>query len=177
VEPELTLAGEYRMDGGMVGKWLQIDAMPLLAQGHATIGPQGVMLEGTARSALQPERWFDGGALAQLFVPFEATDSASLTVGADVALPAMGVDEAARATMAGEAGWFAATGEEMWAGLQQGWGQAGSAMNSAYQSGYAWVGDGVGSGVAFTQQQWCAWTGMCAAEAAADQGTRVAAAE
>jgi hypothetical protein len=169
VEPQLSVVGEYRMDGGLVGRWLQIDATPLLAHGQAIIGPQGLMLEGTARSALQPEKWFDSGAQAQLFVPFESPESSSLTVGADVASAMMGVDEEATATMAGEPGWLERTGKAAWAGVQQGWNQMGSAM----QGGYDWMNEGLGTGWAFTQEQWCGWTGACAAE----NGTRVAAAE
>jgi hypothetical protein len=175
IEPKLTVAGEYRVDGGLVGKWMQIDATPLLAQGQAVIGPQGLMLEGKTRSALQPEKWFDGGAQAQLFVPFDAPETTSLTVGADVAAPVAGINEAATATMAGEPGWLTRTGESAWAGVQQGWSQ----MGSAAQSGAAWIGDGLGTGWAFTQAQWCGLTGVCAEDTAnvGDEGTRVAAAE
>jgi hypothetical protein len=173
VEPKLTLEGEYRMDGGMVGKWLQLDATPLLAQGHAIIGPQGLMMEGTARSALQPERWFDGGAQAQLFVPFDAPETSSLSVGADVASPSMGVDESATATLAGEAGWLERSGEAAWSGIQQGWNQ----MGTAAQNGYQWLGEGLGQGWSSAQAQWCGWTGICTGEAAEENSTRVAAAE
>jgi hypothetical protein len=179
VEPKLTLTGEYRMDGGLVGKWLEIDATPLLAQGQAVIGPQGLLLEGTARSALQPESWFDSGAQAQLYVPFDAPDGSSLTLGADVASPSLGIDEAATATMAGEPGWLARTGESAWAGIQEGWSQAGTMAQEVAQDGYDWMRDGVGSGWAYTQDQWCGLTGLCAEDVAnaGKDGTRVAAAE
>ena len=175
VEPQLTLAGEYRMDGGLVGKWLQIDATPLLAQGQAVIGPAGLMLEGKARSALQPDQWFDSGAQAQLFVPFDAPDATSLTVGADVASPAIGVEQEATATVEGEAGWLERTGQTAWAGVQEGWNQ----MGSAAQKSYEWMGEAGGSGWAYTQEQWCGLTGLCIEEAASagEEGTRVAAAE
>ena len=175
IEPKLTLAGEYRMDGGLVGKWMQIDATPLLAQGQAVIGPEGLMLKGNARSALQPDQWFDSGAQAQLFVPFDAPETTSLTVGADVAAPVAGLDESASATVAGKPGWLARTGESAWAGVQQGWNQ----MGSAAQSGATWIGDGLGTGWAFTQEQWCGLTGTCAEQTAnaGEDGTRVAAAE
>ena len=162
IEPQLTLGGEYRMDGGLMGKWMQIDATPLLARGQAIISPAGLMLEGNARSALQPGKWFDGGAQAQLFVPFDDPETTALTVGADVASPMMGVEQAATATMAGESGWMARTGEMAWGGVQQGWQQVVPAM----QSGYGWVSNGVsegiGTGWANTQQQWCGLTGFCA---------------
>ena len=174
VEPQLSLSGEVRMDGGLAGKWLEIDATPLLAQGKAMISPQGVLVEGTARSTLQPERWFDSGAQAQLFVPFDAPETASLTVGVDVASPALGVDEAASATVAGEPGWLAQRGQAAWAGVQQGWNQAGTAM----QTGSGWVAGGVQAGWATTQSQWCRWTSACAEPAASTQNaTKVAAAE
>ncbi|MCC6458258.1 MAG: hypothetical protein IT328_25115 [Caldilineaceae bacterium] len=175
IEPKLTLAGEYRMDGGLVGKWLQVDATPLLAQGQAVIGPAGLMLSGSARSALEPQKWFDSGAQAQLFVPFDAPDGSSVTVGADVASPALGVEQEATATVAGEAGWLARTGEAAWSGMQQGWSQAGTVA----QSGYAWMGKGFGTGWAYTQEQWCGLTGLCPDEVATtrEEGTRVAAAE
>ena len=156
----------------MAGKWLQIDATPLLAQGQAIIGPDGLIVEGTARSALQPGQWFDGGAQAQLFVPFDAPDAAQVTVEADVASPAIGVEREATTTVAGEAGWMERTGEAAWAGVQQGWNQMGTAM----EEGYKWMGDGINTGWAFTQQRWCGLKGTCA-EAAAENGTRVAAAE
>jgi hypothetical protein len=172
VEPKLTLAGEYRMDGGLVGKWMQIDATPLLAQGKAIIGPEGLMLEGTARSALQPQRWFDGGAEALLFVPFAAPETTSLRVGGDFASPAMGVDEAASATIAGEPGWLERTGEAAWTGVQTGWNQMGAAMQDGLQEGYGWVSEGIGAGWASATEQWCGLTRLCA-----EDGTRVAAAE
>lgn len=173
VEPKLTVAGEYRVDGGLVGKWMQIDATPLLAQGKAVIGREGLMIEGNARSVLKPETWFDSGAQAQLFVPFDAPESASLTVGADVASPALGVEHEATATVAGEAGWLERSGAAAWAGMQNGWNQAGSAM----QSGYEWMGEGIGTGVAFTQEQWCSLTGSCAAAATDEAAAQVAVAE
>lgn len=175
VEPKLALTGEYRMDGGVAARWLKLDATPLLAKGQAVIGPAGLLLEGSARSALQPEAWFDGGALAQLFVPFDAPETTSLTVGADLAAPAMGVEEEATATVAGEAGWLERAGESALAGVQQGWNQMGETM----QQGYAWMNDGFDAGWAFTQEQWCGLTGICAGETASVEqgGTRVAAAE
>lgn len=174
VEPQLTLSGEYRMDGGLAGKWLKIDATPLLAQGKAMISPQGVIVEGTARSTLQPERWFDSGAQAQLFVPFDAPETASLTVGADVASPALGVEQAASATVAGEPGWLAQSGQAAWAGVQQGWNQAGAAV----QTGSGWVAGGMQDGWEYTQSQWCRWTSTCAEPVANSQdATKVAAAE
>lgn len=165
VEPKLTLAGEYRMDGGMVGKWLQIDATPLLAQGQALIGPAGIMVSGEARSALQPDMWFDSGAEAQLFVPFAKQEGASLTVGADVAAPSMGLEQEASKTMTSEPGWLERTGQQAWAGMQQGWNQ----MGSAAQNGYGWMSDSFGQGWVYTQKQWCGLTGVCA-----EDGTRVA---
>jgi hypothetical protein len=175
IEPKLTLAGEYRMDGGLAGKWLQIDATPLLAQGQAVIGPAGLLLSGSARSALEPQKWFDSGAQAELYVPFDAPDSSSLTMGADVTAPALGVEQETTATMAGETGWLARTGEVAWSGVQQGWSQAGTVA----QNGYEWMGKGFGTGWAYTQGQWCGLTGLCAEEVATtgEDGTRVAAAE
>ena len=175
VEPKLTLNGEYRMDGGLAGTWLQIDATPLLAQGQAVIGPDGLLLEGAARSALEPQKWFDGGTQAQVYVPFAAPDGASVRVGADVTSPALGVEQEATASAAGEAGWFARTGQAAWTGVQQGWNQA----STVAQNGTAWMGEAVGSGWSLTQQQWCGLTGICGEEVAGagEEGTRVAAAE
>jgi hypothetical protein len=147
VEPKLTLNGEYRMDGGLVGTWLQIDATPLLAQGQAVIGPDGLLLAGAARSALEPEKWFDGGTQAQLYVPFAAPDGATVSVGADVASLALGVEQEATASAAGEAGWFARTGQAAWAGVQQGWDQ----MGTVTQNGTVWMGEAVGSGWSHTR--------------------------
>jgi hypothetical protein len=147
VEPKLTLNGEYRMDGGLVGTWLQIDATPLLAQGQAVIGPDGLLLAGAARSALEPEKWFDGGTQAQLYVPFAAPDGATVSVGADVASPALEVEQEATASAAGEAGWFARTGQAAWAGVQQGWDQ----MGTVTQNGTVWMGEAVGSGWSHTR--------------------------
>jgi hypothetical protein len=172
VEPKLTLAGEYRMDGGMIGKWLQLDATPLLARGQATIGPEGVVLEGQARSALKPNEWFDGGAQAQLFVPFDAPETAALSVGADVASPVMDVEQSATATLAGESGWLERTGEAAWTGVQQGWNQVGTVVQNGYASLGESLSDGLESGWAGVQSQWCGLTGLCA-----EEGTAVAAAK
>lgn len=175
VEPKLSVAGEYRMDGGLVGKWLQIDATPLLAEGRALIGPAGVMISGAARSALEPGKWFEGGAETQLFVPFDEPASASLAVGANVASPLMGLEEERSAVLQGEAGWLAHSGETAWAGVQQGW----NLMGEATQEGYAWMREGMEDGWAYTQEQWCGFSGFCAEDVAnAEQKpTRVAAAE
>ncbi len=173
LEPKFTVTGEYRMDGGLVGKWLQINATPVLAHGQAIIGPQGIILEGSARSALQPEKWFDSGAHAQLFVPFAAPETTSLTVGADVAAQAVGVAKAATVTMAGEPGWLGRAGETAWRGMQGSWHQ----MGMVAQSSYSWVGDGVDIGWAFTQAQWCGLTGVCTEDIADEAAIRVAEAQ
>jgi hypothetical protein len=176
VEPKLTVGGDYRIDGGMVGRWMQIDATPLLAHGQAVLSPDGLVVEGSARSALQPEKWFDSGAHAQLFVPFDAPEITSLTVGADVAVPAAGVTQDATATIAGEAGWLERTGEAALAGVQQGWQQVAPLVQDGVQESYTWMSDGIGIGWANTQAQWCGLTGLCAGPTAEAEATQVAAA-
>ena len=172
VVPQLTLGSEYRMDSGLVGRWLQIDATPLLARGQAIIGPEGLMLAGSAGSALQPDKWFDGGAQAQLYLPFDAPESTSLTMSADVVSPILGVEHEATATVAGEPGWFVRTGELAWGGVQQGW----NTVVPAVQGGYDWVSGGIGTGWANTQTHWCGLTGICDASAVTvnEEGIRVA---
>jgi len=162
IEPKLLVAGEYRVDGGLVAKWLQVDATPLIAHGEATIGPEGLALEGSARSAIQPEQLFDGGATAQLFVPFHASEKASLTVGAGVASPAIGVDQEANAGVVGDASWLRRSSDAAVTGVQEGW----SNLGTAAQSSYAWMSQGVGTGWAYTQEQWCGLMGNCASDEA-----------
>jgi prepilin-type processing-associated H-X9-DG protein len=170
VEPKLTVASGYALDAGMVGQWLQLEATPLRAEGQAVISADGLLLEGTARSTIQPAQFFDAGAQAQLFVPFAAPETAAVTVGAAVTIPPLDVDENATATVAGEAGWLAESGQVAWSGIQQGWHGMGAAMHT----GYVWAGEGVGTGWAYTQAQWCGLTGMCDW---AQEVTRVATAE
>jgi hypothetical protein len=157
VEPKLTLAGEYRVDGGLVAKWMQVDATPLVASGQAMIGPKGLALEGSARSALKPDQFFDGGAKAHLFVPFDTEKDASVSIGADVALPAIGVQQDASASAAGGAGWLRQSTDAAMAGVQSGLNTVGSAA----QSGYAWMSQGVGTGWAYTQEKWCSLIRNC----------------
>lgn len=167
VEPKLTLAGEYRVDGGLVAKWMQLDATPLIASGQATIGPEGLALEGSARSALKPDQFFDGGAKAHVFVPFDTSKNASVGVGADVASPAMGVKQEATANAAGGAGWLRESTDAAMVGMQSGLNAAGSAA----QSGYSWMSQGVGTGWAYTQEKWCSLIQNCADRSTGQQAS------
>jgi prepilin-type processing-associated H-X9-DG protein len=170
VDPKLVVESGYALDAGMVGQWLQLEATPLLAEGQAVISVDGLLLEGTARSIIQPMQLFDAGAHAQLFVPFAAPEEAAVTVSTELAAPMLGVDHDATATLAGEAGWLAKSGQVAWSGIQQGW----QGMGAAMHMGYVWVGEGVGTGWAYTQAQWCGFTGICQET---QHATRVAAAE
>ena len=184
IEPKLTMGAGYRMDGGMVGRWLQIDATPLLAQGHAVITPAGLLLAGEARSALAPDKLLDTGAQAEVFVPFVAADAASASATVDATLPALGLEAERTGTVAGEPGWLVnmaqTTWQKTWQGVQTSATQVGATLQSTAQSGYGWMAGGVSSGWGYTHAQWCGLTGLCApAEVAetAEESVRVAAAE
>jgi hypothetical protein len=92
VDPNLTLEAGYRMDGGLIGRWLALEEPLIEAQGQVVLAPEGLLLAGQASSALAPESVLDSQMTAQLFIPFDPAQRAYAQVGGALQAPFAGID-------------------------------------------------------------------------------------
>jgi hypothetical protein len=99
-ESRLTLSGAYLLDAGILPARLGIEAQMLNLQGKLTVGRDGVLVDGVLKSAVEPDKLFDGGARVEVFVPFSKVAGPSYAgVDASVKAPAvnLGVGAGAKA--------------------------------------------------------------------------------
>jgi hypothetical protein len=88
VDETLRLGGSWSIDASALDSWLGIEARPLAVDGLLTLSAEGMLLDGVARSAIEPDTLFDGRVHLTAFVPFQRdrTD-AYVEARADVAMP------------------------------------------------------------------------------------------
>jgi hypothetical protein len=99
-ESRLTLSGAYLLDAGILPARLGIEAQPLTLQGDLTVSRDGVLVDGVLKSAVEPEKLFDGDARVVIFVPFSKVAGPGYAgVDASVKVPAvnLGVGAGAKA--------------------------------------------------------------------------------
>lgn len=168
VAAHLSLESALRVDGGMMGRWLQIDAIPLLARGRAVLAADGLRFEGALQSSIAPEQAYATAVQAEVYVPFAAPETTSLTLRGQTDVPLIGLATSGATTMAGEPGWALAWADGAWSSMVAGTRQVGVAS----VDGTVWVGDQIGqgsrrlaedvvSGWDGARGQWCGLTGMC----------------
>jgi hypothetical protein len=112
VAETLKLGGAWAIDAGALDKWLGVEATPLAVEGVLTLSAEGMLLDGVARSAIEPDALFDGRVHLTAFVPFQrdGTD-AYVEARADVAIPLAKVATGAGARL---------NLSRKWAAVQQG---------------------------------------------------------
>ena len=99
-ESRLTLSGAYLLDAGILPARLGIEAQVLNLQGELTVSRDGVLVDGVLKSAVEPDKLFDGGARVVMFVPFSKMAGPGYAgVDASVKAPAvnLGVGAGAKA--------------------------------------------------------------------------------
>lgn len=180
VAPHLRVDSALRVDGGMMGRWLQIDATPLLAQGRAVLAADGLRFAGELHASIAPEQFFATGVQAEVFVPFAAPETSALTLRGETSVPLLGVATTGATTVAGEPGWVMAWADGAWTGMVDGTQQVGVAT----RDGTVWVSDQIGQGSRRladgvvsswdgARGQWCGLTGWCDNEPVATNPPKV----
>ena len=99
-ESRLTLSGAYLLDAGILPARLGIEAQLLNLLGELTVSRDGVLVDGVLKSAVEPDKLFDGGARVVMFVPFSKVAGPGYAgVDASVKVPAvnLGVGAGAKA--------------------------------------------------------------------------------
>jgi hypothetical protein len=99
-ESRLTLSGAYLLDAGILPARLGIEAQLLNLLGELTVSRDGVWVDGVLKSAIEPDKLFDGGARVMTFVPFsKVAGPGYASVDASVKVPAvnLGVGAGAKA--------------------------------------------------------------------------------
>jgi hypothetical protein len=100
-ESRLTLTGGYMLDAGFLPSSLGIDAQFVNVLGQLTLSHDGVLVDGQLKSAIEPDKVFDGSVRVSTFIAFANADTPSYaSVDAGVAIPAakLGVGGAAKAS-------------------------------------------------------------------------------
>jgi len=69
-EAFVQLGGGFALHSGAMGRWVGVELTPISLHGLLTLNRQGLLLSGVAESRIQPERFFTGNLVAQIFVPF-----------------------------------------------------------------------------------------------------------
>ena len=100
VDETLKLGASWAMDARALDRWLGVEARPLALEGVLTLSADGLLLDGVARSAIEPEVLFDGSVRLTAFVPFrrQAAD-AFVEARADIAIPLARVATGAHARL------------------------------------------------------------------------------
>jgi hypothetical protein len=112
VDEYLKLGGSWAIDASALDKWLGVEATPLAVEGVLTLSAGGMLLEGVARSAIEPDTLFDGSVQLTAFVPFRRDlADAFVEARADVAIPLAKVATGAGARL---------NLSEKWVAVQQG---------------------------------------------------------
>jgi hypothetical protein len=99
-ESRLILSGAYLLDAGILPARLGIEAQPLNLQGELTVSRDGVWVDGVLKSAIEPDKLFNGGARVVMFLPVsKVAGPGYVDVDASVKVPAvnMGVRVGAKA--------------------------------------------------------------------------------
>ncbi len=180
IEPQLLVDATVQMDAGLVGTWLALEDVPLVAHGHAMISPAGLLVTGSASTDVSPTRFFGADALAEVFVPFSPASEMRAALAANVQVPFLGIDQQAAGRIAGEPQQVIALTQDAWLGVQAGAAGAGHAAKSSWdwaamqgQDGYLFLIEQAGRGWALARSQWCGLAPGC--PAASPVAERVAA--
>jgi len=131
VEDNLKLGVSWAVDAGALDKWLGVEAAPLTVEGVITLSAGGMLLDGVARSAIEPDTLFDGSVHLTAFVPFRR-DLADgyVEARADVAIPLAKVATGASARL---------DLSQKWAAAEQGAANGAGAVKNLAARGGDWL--------------------------------------
>ena len=131
VEEFLKLGGAWAIDAGALDKWLGFEATPLAVAGVLTLSAEGMLLDGVARSAIEPDTLFDGSVHLTAFVPFHRDlAEAFVEARADVAIPLAKVATGAGGRL---------DPSQRWAAFQQGAAGGAQAVKNLAARGGDWL--------------------------------------
>jgi hypothetical protein len=131
VDEYLKVAGSWAFDAGALDKWLGIEVKPLAVDGVLTLSSEGMLLEGIARSAIEPDKLFNGSLHLTAFVPFHRNlTDAFVEARADVAIPLARVATGARARV---------NLSEKWTAVQQGAADGAEGVKELAAHGERWL--------------------------------------
>jgi hypothetical protein len=100
-ESRLTLRGGYMLDAGFLPAQLGVDAQLVNVLGQLTLSRDGALVDGVLKSAIQPDKVFDGSVKVETFIPFTETAGPSYAgVDASLKVPAakLGIGGGAKAS-------------------------------------------------------------------------------
>jgi hypothetical protein len=131
VEEYLKLRGSWAIDAGALDKWLGVEATPLAVEGVLTLSAEGMLLDGVARSSIEPDTLFDGSVHLTAFVPFRRDlADAFVEARADVAIPLAKVATGAGARL---------DLSEKWTAVQRGAAGSAEAIKTLATRGSRWL--------------------------------------
>lgn len=168
VEPKLTFDASTQVDAGMVGKWLELESVPLMAKGTAMISPAGLLVSGSAVSDVSSSQVFGTDVVAQVFVPFQPAVDMTAEVAAGVQVPFLGIDEMASGRIVGDPQSVVAVTQGAWQTVQGGATSAGDAAAASMnwvalqgEDGYRYIVEQAGRGWSMARTAWCGFAGQC----------------
>jgi hypothetical protein len=131
VDETLKLGGSWAINAEALDKWLGVEATPLAVEGVLTLSADGMLVDGVARSAIEPDTLFDGRLQLTGFVPFrrDAAD-AFVEAGANVAIPLARIATGAHTHL---------DLSEKWAAVQQGATGSAQAVKGLAARGSDWL--------------------------------------
>jgi len=95
------LNGDISIEGGPLGRLLQVETAPLVLDSTVRVDRRGMRLQGAADARLAPATLLESGGTLELFIPFERLSDASIRIGGTLSVPVLGIAAANETTVGG----------------------------------------------------------------------------
>ena len=142
------LNGDIGIEGGPLGRLLQVEGAPLMLDSTVRVDRSGVRLQGVADARLAPTTLLESGGTVELFIPFERLSDASIRIGGNLSVPVLGIATANETTLGGaQDGDPAVAGDALTEGELSWWDEAAAWIGTAASSTAQNVAGGAGSSV------------------------------
>jgi len=138
----IELNGDIGIEGGPLGRLLQVETAPLMLDSSVRVDRSGVRMVGVADARLAPDTLLESGGTIEFFIPFERLSDASIRIGGNLSVPVLGIAAANETTVGG-----AQDG-----GAQDGDPAAGAAVTEGQLSWWEDAGDWIGTAASSTAQ-------------------------
>lgn len=146
------LNGDIGIEGGPLGRLLQLEGTPLMLDSTVRVDRSGIRLQGVADARLAPATLLESGGTVELFVPFERLSDASIRIGGNLSVPVLGIATANEATLGGtKDGDPAVAGDAITEGELSWWDEASAWIGTAASSTAQSVAGGASTSVEVLQ--------------------------
>ncbi|HRW46507.1 MAG: hypothetical protein M9936_19070 [Caldilinea sp.] len=146
------LNGDIGIEGGPLGRLLQVEGAPLMLDSTVRVDRSGIRLQGVADARLAPATLLESGGTVELFIPFERLSDASIRIGGNLSVPVLGIATANEATLGGtKDGDPAVAGDAITEGELSWWDEASAWIGTAASGTAQGVAGAAGTSVSVLQ--------------------------